>query len=483
MIPTALACRGDVTLPPIFSDGMVLQRQAPVTVWGHADAGESVTVRLGSKIATDTAGPDGQWTVKLPGLHAGGPYDLDVSGKNRVTIHNVAMGEVWLCAGASNMAMTVPAARNADTEIANANYPMLRVFTVQSGGSGEWLACSPETVKQFSATAYFFGRELNESLHTPVGLIVSACEATPIEAWVPPSILEKDFPVAMERYRAQKEAYPAAEKAYEEKLAAWKAAQADPGSPAPHVPVPPRDPEGLTAPGKAYESLISPLTRWAIRGVAWYQGEADVGNAAAFAKLFPAAIQGWRAAWHTNDLPFIHAQLAGFLAPRAEPGESRWAEMRETQMKALSTPGTGMAVTIDTGAGIHPVGKQDVGHRLALLAQVLAYGKDGAQACGPVFAGMKIEGGKVKLTFQHAGEGLAKSTDRPLEGFAMAGEDRNFMWADATIQGGNTVVLQSAGVPKPVAVRYAWADSPEANLCNKAGLPAAPFRTDAWGSE
>jgi sialate O-acetylesterase len=289
----------------------------------------------------------------------------------------------------------------------------------------------------------------------------------------------------LDRYEAAATAYPQAEAAYEQKLADWKAASASGsaagsvGSPAPRAPIPPLNPAGAREPGALFNGMISPLLRYPVRGVLWYQGETDTADAALYRELFPAMIAAWRKAWGETEFPFLYVQLPGFLAKHAEPSESRWAELREAQASALAQPKTGMAVNIDLGDehNMHPANKQEVAHRLTLIAQAEVYGKSGVASSGPVFTGMEVADGKAVLSFSHS-EGL-NALGGPIKGLAIAGADGQFVWADAQIHNGK-VIAQSKDVPKPVAVRYDWADMPEGNLFNEAGLPAAPFRTDDW---
>jgi sialate O-acetylesterase len=473
---------------------MVLQQERKMNVWGKADPGESVTVQLGPESAQATAGKDGSWGVKLPGLPSGGPYDMTVSGKNSVTVRNVAVGEVWLCAGESNMEYKVMAARNGQEEMADAELPMVRVFKVkhalsekpQADCEGAWVVCDPDTAKDFSAIGFFFARELNRRLRVPVGVIESAWGPSPAEAWTPQAALEKNpaLHAALDRYAKAVADYPATLAAYQAKLADWQGAADSAkaaGSPAPLKPVPPLAPGGPREPAALYNGMIYPLVRYPIRGVLWYQGESNTSDPALYRKLFPAMIEAWRADWGEGELPFLYAQLSGFLGRRSQPEESRWAELREAQSQALDTPETGMAVTADTGGEheMHPADKQDVAHRLALIAEGEVYGKSGAAASGPVFSGMDIEDGKAFLSFTHTDGGLAAKNGQRLKGFEIAGQDRAFAWAEARIDG-DRVIVQSSQVTKPVAVRYGWADFPDCTLFNKAGLPASPFRTDDW---
>ena len=492
VLGSALPCAGDVALPSLISDNMVLQQRAKVDVWGKADPGESVTVQLGPEQGQVTAGKDGSWGVKLGGIKSGGPYDMTISGKNSITIHNVAVGEVWVAAGESNMEYKLIAAHNGPAELADASLPMVRVFVLKHHAAekpetdcdGSWVVCNPDTARNFSAVGFFFGKELNRGMHLPVGIIQSAWGPSPAQAWTPRAVLEKApaLHAALDRYEAAATAYPQAEVAYEQKLADWKAASTSgsaAGSPAQRSPIPPLNPAGAREPGALFNGMISPLLRYPVRGVLWYQGETDTADAALYRELFPAMIAAWRKAWGETEFPFLYVQLPGFLAKHAEPSESRWAELREAQASALSQPKTGMAVTIDLGEehNMHPANKQEVAHRLTLIAQAEVYGKSGVASSGPVFTGMEIADGKAVLSFSH-NEGL-NALGGPIKGLAIAGADGQFVWADAQIHNGK-VIAQSKDVPKPVAVRYDWADMPEGNLFNEAGLPAAPLRTDDW---
>lgn len=487
--------RADVTLPAVISDNMVLQQRADVNVWGKADPGESVTVKLGDEIAQTEADKNGNWGLKLGGLRAGGPYEMKIFGKNSLTVQNVAVGEVWMCAGESNMEYKVIAAKNAPEEMADADLPMTRVFVVKHRATdkprldceGSWIVCSADSVKDLPAVGFFFARELNRGMRVPFGLIESAWGPSPIAAWMPRETLEKDPALhgVLDAYDKAVTDFPDREADFQQKLTEWKtasdAAKAA-GSPPPHAPVAPLEPGGPRAPAGLYNAMIAPLTRYPIRGVLWYQGETDTVNPALYRQMFPAMIGAWRKAWGEGDFPFLYAQLSGFLHHQPQPQESRWAELREAQAAALTVPKTGMAVTIDTSeeGNMHPADKQDVAHRLVLLAQNAVYGRAGS-AIGPEFDGMKVSDGKAVISFSHADGGLVALGGGALKGFEIAGADGHFVWADATIHG-DGVTVQSKDIATPVAVRYDWADLPDGNLFNEAKLPAAPFRTDGPGS-
>jgi sialate O-acetylesterase len=432
----AVACAvsvagAEVKLPGVFGDHMVLQRDVAVPVWGWAEPGGEVTVTLAGQSQTAAADKDGKWSLRLNRMPAGGPYTLKVRGSSTLELGDVLVGEVWLCSGQSNMAMAVSGCNQYAEEQAAADLPKIRHFTVprrnaqapETTCGGAWTVCSPQTVGKFSGTAYFFGRTLHKELNVPVGLINSSVGGTPIEAWTGP----KDS-------------------------------------------------------GPLYNGMIAPLAPYAIRGAIWYQGErnAKVGQPEAYAAQLPALIGGWRGVWGQGDFPFLYVQLPNYTQPQQQPVENAgWVQIREAMLKTLAVPNTGMAVTVDLGeaGNIHPKNKQDVGKRLALWALAKTYGRD-LVYCGPLYRSMRNEGDKIIVRFDQAGGGLVAKGDQ-LKGFAIAGADKEFRWADAAIEG-DTVVVRSPQVKDPAAVRYAWASNPDGNLYNKAGLPASPFRTDDW---
>jgi len=493
----ATVAAADVKLPAVISDHMVLQQAMKAPIWGWAEPGEKVTVKLGDQTAEATADKDGRWRVNLEPLKAGGPVKMTVAGKNTLAVADILIGEVWVGSGQSNMEMSVRGVNNAQQEIAEAKFPKIRLFTVakattdqpQTDCKGRWAECGPETVPGFSAVAYFFGRDLLKDLGVPIGLIHTSWGGTYAEAWTSGPALAGDpvLKVAVDRhaqglsgYAKQKEDW---EKKREEVMATWKAAaekaKAE-GKQAPRQPQPPRDPDtGPNRPSVLYNAMIAPILPYGIAGAIWYQGESNAGRAYEYRKLFPAMIADWRKNWGQGDFPFLFVQLANFMARKPDPGESSWAELREAQTLTLNLPKTGQAVIIDIGEAndIHPKNKQDVGHRLALAAEAIAYGRK-IEYSGPMYESKTVDGNKVRLKLAHAGGGLGAKGDK-LTGFAVAGEDRKFVWADARIES-DTVVVSSDKVAAPVAVRYAWADNPECNLYNKEGLPASPFRTDDW---
>lgn len=486
----------DVRLPAVFTDNAVLQRDIPVPVWGWADQGEQVTVKVGNQCKAATPDASGKWTVKLDPLPVGGPLTLTISGKNTITLKNVLVGEVWICSGQSNMQMSVSGVVRAKEEIAAANYPKIRLISVPQRGTaapqddfkGSWVECSPKTVGGFSAAGYFFGRELFKNLDVPVGLIHCSFGGSSCETWIKRSVLaaEPCFKPMLERYDQQLASYneAAAKANYEKQVAAWKKAVAKAKAAGKEAPKPPRGPSdphtNNQSPANLYNGMLYPVLPYGLRGAIWYQGETNAGRAYQYRTLFPTLIKSWRAEWQEGEFPFYFVQLANFMGTRPEPSDSAWAELREAQSLTLKLPATGQAVIIDIGEGnnIHPKNKQDVGKRLAVWALAKTYGKDVVYS-GPIYKSHEIQGDKVVLSFDSLGGGLVAKGGDKLKGFAIAGSDKKFAWADARIEG-DKIVVSSPKVTSPVAVRYAWADNPECNLYNQAGIPASPFRTDTW---
>lgn len=544
ILAAAAAVHADVKMPAIFGDHMVLQRDTSVPVWGWADAGETVTVTVtaGAAKATTTTAADGKWMVKLDQLKASAqPIELTVAGKNTVKFTDVLVGDVWVCSGQSNMEFPLSRAHDVDTALPKANYPQIRLFMVtrkvafepQTDCTGKWVVCTPSTAKGFSAVGYFFARDLHEKLGVPMGMIGTYWGGTPIQAWTSLDALAVEptgkywaqefenikakLPELADKY--QKETLPKWQTAYD----AWKKEVNEPyqaalkewataaqtakaaGQPEPPKPQlaksqPYRPDSPLQSPNTSTvlnNGMIAPIVPYAIKGAIWYQGESNSWAPAQYRKLFPDMITGWRKSWNQGDFPFLFVQLANFMARADQPTDTNWALLREAQSMTLSLPNTGQAVIIDIGQGndIHPRNKTDVGARLALAARRVAYGEQNLVYSGPTYDAMKVEGDHVRLTFTNIGSGLtiagAPATDvaippaapaRELKGFAVAGADQKFVWAQARIDG-SAIIVQSDQVKEPVAVRYGWADNPEVNLYNKEGLPASPFRTDDWSAK
>lgn len=492
LLATASAIQADVKPSALFSDHMVLQSGMSVPVWGTADPGERVTVTLNRQKRSATTGQDGKWMVRLTKLKAGGPYEMTISGKNTITVHDVLIGEVWLGSGQSNMSFTVSKKKayyagvvDEDKEIAAANYPQIRMFTGKSVKAydpqttidGEWLICNPENVPGFSAVGYFFARDLQKQIKEPVGILTLAFGASTAESWIPRQALADDpllkpmldhFDAAVDFYRKNPNAPPDQAPAAPETLNGGNRPK----------PKRQRDPvQDQHNPTVLFNGMINPVIPYAIRGVFWYQGESIVGGMNDI-KLYPhvqkTLVEEWRKLWGEGDFPFYIVQLAALQNKSNNP----W--VRQAQATILSLPKTGMVVTIDVGdpKTVHPHNKAPVGDRLTRIALANVYGRK-IEYSGPLYASMKIEGSQICLKFTHEGGGLV-AKGGPLQWFEIAGADKKFVKADARIDG-DTVVVSSPEVSAPVAVRYAWDDYPAtANLYNGADLPAAPFRTDDW---
>jgi sialate O-acetylesterase len=470
----------------------------PVPVWGWAEPSEEVTVAIAGQTHKATADEKGKWSVKLEPLTVGEPLTLVVEGKNRLERKDILVGEVWVCSGQSNMEMAVANSSNSDLELSAADHPNIRVITVTGLGSqspvedcnGKWEAVTPETIKDFSAVAYFFGRELQDHIGVPIGLIDNSWGGSACDAWIRRDKFEGN-PVlqsVLERWAKTEAEWDEAKAraGYETAVAAWKV-KADAAQSA-GEPVPPGRPNfnspmtGNQRPANLYHARLGPVMPYAVRGVIWYQGESNAGRAYQYREMFPLMISSWREAWGQGDFPFYWVQLADFMAEQSEPGDSEWAELREAQtMTQDRLPNTGQAVIIDLGEGadIHPKNKLEVAKRLARWALGKNYGKS-VVIESPRYDSMEKDGGKIVVKFKNVGGGLRTVDNNKLEGFAIAGQDRKWVWADAKRIDNNTVEVSSGKVPDPVAVRYAWADNPVCNLYNVHGLPVTPFRTDDW---
>ena len=428
---SAAITRADVTLPKIFSSNMVLQQDQPIKVWGWSDAAEKVAVKFDGQTATAVADDKGNWQLELAARKADGKaHTMTVSGENEIKLENVVIGEVWLGSGQSNMAWTVKGAKDPAKEIAAANHPQIRLFLVPRARSnapakdtqgGAWQACSPESVTNFSATAYYFARELQGELNVPVGIIASSWGGTKIEPWTPAN-----------------------------------------GSGA-----------------VLYNGMIHPLAPFSLRGFIWYQGESNVLSLAGlnYHNMKRQLIDDWRKAWGNDHLSFYYVHIAPW-AGRYKAGEL--PKLWEAQTRSLTLPYTGMAVitdAVDNINDIHPKNKQVVGKRLALWALAKNYQRDIVYS-GPLYKSMKVDGGKIRIEFAHS-EGLASRDGKDLSEFTIAGADGKFVSAKATVDG-NGVVVWADGVDQPKHVRFGWHKTCNPNLVNKAGLPAAPFHTDGW---
>jgi sialate O-acetylesterase len=630
-----------VRLPQLIGDGMVLQRDIRLKIWGWASPGEKVRVKFDRKTYRSVATADGKWMVVMKPMKAGGPYTMGVIASNQLTLRDIWIGDVWFCSGQSNMVLNMERVKEKYPEdIAAANFPQIRNFfvpTVSDVGKlhddlpgSSWMAADPRHVLNFGAASYFFARTLYNKYHIPIGIINSSVGGTPVQAWVSEEGL-KEVPQYFSRVQQLKDtAYlnritrrPVAQNstAGASSKETGSKTESDKGQTGPktwyddsYVPVgwhaywlpgywadqgirglngvvwfrkeievptsmvgkpvklfmgrivdadivyvngvqsgattyqyPPRRYElsanllrqgkniivvrvvntfgkGGFVPGKPYfleaggeridlrgdwhykvgqvfdpsqrsggvgfsaqneptglyNSMVAPAIDYAIKGFVWYQGEANAGKPGEYGQLLSALIIDWRKKWGEGELPFFYVQLPNFMETQYSPSESQWAELRERQLETLAIPRTGMAVTIDAGEwnDIHPLDKKDVGERLALSAEKLAYGDSALVSSGPIYQSAKVEDNKIRISFHAVGSGLMIKGEGELSQFAIADADRKYVWANAVIEGGQ-VLVWSDEVPRPLYVRYAWADNPEgANLYNKEGLPASPFTTD-----
>ncbi|GAB2979456.1 sialate O-acetylesterase [Mucilaginibacter puniceus] len=629
--------QADVRLPKLISDGMILQRDKPLKIWGWASPGEKVTVGFIKKNYSVVTGTDGKWQIITKAIPAGGPYEMTITGNNKIEVKDILLGDVWFCSGQSNMEMGMgDVAEKYEKIIAQNQNPQIRQFLVPKAlndatkvhddlSNGRWTPATGVNIPRFTAAGYFFAISTYEREKVAIGLINASWGGTPIESWISAEGY-KSFPeIAKQVTRLSDTAYvnrltrnnaensrlqaPRTDRKYDEGLnetPKWYEANYNPvkwkdimvpgfwngqglnnfsgvvwyrreinipasvttqiaklyfgrindndevyingqlagrtggqyanrmyslkqgilvpgknvivarlsnnssaqGGFVPDKPYyitvgtdtiqlsgkwqykvgqafPPAKPglEGYSAanqPTLLYNTMVAPVANYAIKGVLWYQGESNVTRAKEYERLLPELIANWRITWQDPKLPFIIAQLPNYLETAYLPGESQWAELREAQRKALAIPNVGLTVLIDVGewGDIHPRNKKDVGKRLALTAQKVAYGKTDLVTSGPTLQTAKADANKVVLTFTDTGSGLITKDDSKLRHFAIAGADKKFVWATAQIIG-NQVIVSSDEITKPVYVRYAWANNPDfANLYNKEGLPASPFEVE-----
>ncbi|WP_269524230.1 sialate O-acetylesterase [Coraliomargarita parva] len=491
---TSAISMAEVSMPNIFGSHMVLQRELANPVWGKADPGESVTVKIGDQSHATKADADGKWKLKLEPMEAGGPYEMTVSGSNTLSFEDVQIGDVWFCSGQSNMEFAVKNTYNGEVEVASATNPKIRLITVPRVGTqepkdnfnGRWAVCSPQTVGDFSAVGYFFGRRIQEATGVPIGLVDNSWGGSAIEAWIDRDTLKAtgvcdDYIGNSDKACAEMtdEIYAQRKAEYNAKMEEWNKTKK--GS-KPRWPSDPR--YNQHRPANIFNGVLNPTIGYGLKGIIWYQGEANSSRAKAYQTLFPTMIQMMRDDWGQGDFPFYWVQLADFTKEQTEPSEGGWAGLREAQTMTLDALlMTGEAVIIDLGEGrdIHPRDKQTVANRLVRHALANDYGFDMA-AASPRFDGMNIEGNKVSLKFKNIDKGLYSFDTTKIEGFAIAGADKEFVWADAKITGKDTLEVSSEAVAEPVAVRYGWATNPVVNLYDRNGLPVTPFRTDN-GSE
>ena len=625
---------GEVKLPRLVSDGMVLQRNSKIKIWGWASAGENISIQFINSTYKTTADKNGNWNIDLPKQKAGGPYEMKINASNSITIHDIMIGDVWVCSGQSNMELPMRRVSwNYPGEIEHSENKYIRQFLVPDKYNfngpqkdlvnGSWKSASPENTPEFSAAAYFFAKEIYNKYKVPVGLINSALGGSPVESWISEDSIKK-YPTYYNEAQMFKDStlIVKIEEADRARSDAWYKVlhKEDKGFSDPEniwydpslntsdwdtmsVPAywnnsklngkngvvwfrrtinipssmagksaelilgrivdadstfingkfvgtvsyqyPPRRydvPEGILKAGEnvivvrvisnigiagfvpdkeydlivgndsidikgewkyrlgvempplqgqtfirwkpigLYNAMIAPLLNYQIKGVIWYQGESNAGRPGDYQKLFTTMINDWREKWNEGNFPFVYVQLPNYGEAKSEPSESGWALLQEAQLKTLSVPNTAMAVTIDIGEwnDIHPLDKKDVGKRLFLGAEKVAYGDNNVIYSGPIYKSMKVDRNKIILSFEDVDGGLVAKGGNELKQFAIAGADKHFVWAKAKIEG-DKVIVWNDNIPNPVAVRYAWADNPTgANLYNKGGLPASPFRTDKW---
>lgn len=457
--------KANVKLPAIISDHMVLQQKTDAILWGWANPNEEIAITASWNNATVKvkANEEGKWLAKIKTIAAGGPYTLTFRATNAIVLSDVYLGEVWFCSGQSNMEWKLSETTNADSVINNANNSSIRMFTVKrvlsevpkEDVSGEWMVTSPSAVKNFSAVAYHFGNELANRLKVPIGLINSSWGGTPAESWVKKEVLEsdEDFTPILKRYEDSLKKFEEDKQALIDKKL--------------------QNPKLFhKSPTVLYNGMVKPLINYRIRGVIWYQGEANSPRAFQYRKLFPALIKDWRKEFKIDKLPFYYVQIAPFKGQNPE--------IREAQLLSLKAVDfVGMAVTADVGdcESIHPKNKMPVGKRLAYIALNKDYGLKNVEWQSPIYKNYTIEKNKIRVRFNTASDLLVPPGG--LTEFTIAGVDQKFYAAKAIIEG-KTVIVYSDEVKEPVAVRFAWKNCPTPNLFNKAGLPASPFRTDQW---
>ena len=510
-IVSSAALRAEIKLAPIFTDNMVLQRDAPLPVWGTGDAGELVTVQLANQKRTANADAMGHWKVVFDPLSADGTaLTLTATGSSTVMLKNVVAGDVWICSGQSNMLYPLDHDLKAKQEIPTANYPLIRkvnynylVYPKNSpfGQSKSWAGLllmrnltgpvsdelaqhqtwepiTPQTAGICSAVGYYFARDLYAAKKIPIGLIICAVGAQTVQTFISPVAFKND-PTLVPLMPWLEQGNQDRIKGYQAKLAKWNDAKAKAG-PQGQAAFKPEDapaPERLNEPSWVYNDIVSSLIPFSIKGVLWYQGESN--GATNYHTLFTALIRDWRKQWGQGDFPFYFVQLPNFAKLSTDPnGKYGRAEMRAEQAQALAEPNTDMVVLVDINddTDLHPRNKEPVGHRFSLLVRAHALGEN-IVADGPYFDSASLEGAKARVHFKDIGGGLVLTTGDKLEGFAIAGDDKHFVWADAKIDG-DSVLVWSDSVPAPKFVRYAWADNLVCNLANREGLPAAQFQAE-----
>lgn len=445
--------KAEVRLPAIIGNHMVLQQNTEVKIWGWCDPSEKIKINSGWDTTTyKTIGnPDGKWILSIKTPTSGGPYTLTINGNNKIILEDVLIGEVWACSGQSNMEMSYSwGIKQYTSDIDSANNQSIRLFHIprltaqypQDDTKGYWVVCNPNDLKTFSLAGYFFGQKLHQILAAPVGLIEASWGGTPAEVWTPKDAVDNNSVIK--------------KVADSLKVIPW----------------------GPIRTAAAYNAMIYPITNFNIAGVIWYQGEANVENAATYQSLFSTMITAWRKGWN-KDFPFYFVQIASYNYGNNISG----VLLKEAQTKTLATPNTGMVVVDDLVTdvnNIHPKNKKDVGYRLANLALAETYNKKEFVYHYPIYKSMKIEKGKIRISFSDFDNGLMSKGDT-IKGFYIAGEDQVFMPATAKLEE-NSVVVWNKNIKKPVAVRYDFTNTSLPNLFSKNGLPVNLFRTDDWNN-
>lgn len=455
MVPIGLQAAWE--LPSLISAGMVLQQDENAPLWGWDEPGTTVTLTFRGTTVTALAGEDGKWRAKVPTGKAGGPFKLEIRGTKTVAIEDVLVGEVWLAGGQSNMWWHEGSCTQAEQEKLNADYAAIRIWDANTSPSqggwpaqapqrtvpASWKASSAVTVAGFPGVPFFFARELHRKLGVPVGIVHLAVPGQAIETFLSPAYLETNWP----NYPVNSNAPP---------------------------------------PCCFFNGMVAPTAPYAIRGFLWWQGESNASHYPRYRVLFPALIEDWRRCWERPAAPFLFVELANFLKLQSRPVEDdTWPALRDAQAAALALDKVWEVTAVDVlspaenPSNIHPPNKQLIGHRLFAAAMANVYGARRMVWSGPRYRAVRFEGPQAVVSFDHIEGGLAARDGNELRGFAVAGQDREFHWAEARISHG-AVVVTSTNVAAPVSVRYGWANNPQGNLVNAAGLPAFPFRTDHW---
>jgi sialate O-acetylesterase len=464
----------EVQLPGIISDHMLIQRDVPARIFGKAEPGEAVSVTFRGQTSQTVTDPLGRWEVWLKPLAPGPAAEMTIRGANVITVTDVLVGDVWVGSGQSNMQWAVRQSDNPDAEAAAAMHPQIRLFYVPRKPSNvpvddvgaKWVVCSPESIREFSAVLYYFGRQMQQDLKVPMGLIHSSWGGTPIASWIsgPSLVANARLEPFLTFWQNAILQYPVNMSRYELGLKKWEASGSQ--GPRPGLPM---GPGHAHEPTSLYNGMIAPLVKYTIKGALWYQGETEAGRAQGhvYGDAMMTLVQDWRRAFGQGDFPFYWVQLANY-GSAAKNGH--WMRVQEGQVKATALRNTGVAIINDIGnpTNIHPTNKQDVGKRLAMLAQ--------NRGGSPIYRQFTREGQSMRVWFDDAGKVLKTRDGGPVKGFQIAGADGKYVTATAQIDGA-TVLVSSPDVPSPVSVRYAWDYDPDANLTNAAGLPAALFRT------